>query len=61
MPHHGTTPSVFEILTSADGPSLTARAELPREVFEDGSAFTVALVAAFSSAFRGGNGLFGLD
>lgn len=56
MPHRGKTPSIFELSTSLDGPSATARVELPREVFEDGSAFTMAVVAAFASIFKGGDG-----
>lgn len=49
MPHGGRTPGVFMLSTSADGPSLTASWELPREFFDDGSALTVALISAFGS------------
>lgn len=50
MPHRGETPVVFQIGASAEGPTMTVRAEFPREVFEDGSALTMAVVAAFTSA-----------
>lgn len=52
MPHHGTTPLVFEMFATAQGPAATARMDLPREAFEDGSALTVAVIAAFTAAFR---------
>jgi hypothetical protein len=47
MPHGGTIPSVFTLSTAAVGPAVTARWELPREIFDDGSALTMAVIAAF--------------
>lgn len=52
MPHHGLTPTVFEVTAASEGPSLTVRMEAPREVFEDGSALVVSMAAAVGAAAR---------
>jgi hypothetical protein len=47
MPHKGKTPFFIDLVPSADGPALSYRLTVPRDVIEDATAAGISLVAAF--------------
>jgi hypothetical protein len=53
MPNRGATPAIFVLGSSAKGPSMTMRFEVPREVFEDGSALVMTLATAMTGSLMG--------
>jgi hypothetical protein len=53
MPNRGATPAIFALSSSEKGPSMTMRFEVPREVFEDGSAFVMTIATAMTGNLFG--------